>query len=589
MFGNDSLPCRNWSFGAKRPTMNADLAWEQLRAAHRYRNRLCELELDRRKLVDQATAEAYPEIQTADAEIFRLEAEIEAIRKLMKSANAKSRAKGQHIIEKAKIKVLREELKPWCDRRKAARKDAFENVAHRARLDQIDAANNDQRKQARAECGVYWGTYLAIENSCNSFRKGAPPRFMRWTGEGKLAVQLQGGLSPEEAYCGTDTRLRIERRRPHDFTTCECNACLEQRRLRIEGPIRLQGESASNLSMVHLRIGSNGRNPVWCSVPVYVHRELPADCRIKWAFLVIRRSGTTQHWSIVLSLADEEGWTKPDSSAGGAVGIDVGWRLVPDGLRVAYWIGDDGASGELILPERDFRHWSKAESIQGFRDTNFNAIRDKLADWLLTAPTGGIAVPDWLVDRTKLLRSWRSAARLAAVVIQWRGERFTGDDEIFAATEDWRKRDKHLLNYQTGIVRGLIARRSDTYRKFAAEMRRRYHTAVIEEMNLRELAQAPVVESEQSASGAFAEHRRAASCGLLLRCITESMAETVRADAKHTTMMCHSCGTIQSRFDGTVLMHTCEECATTWDQDQNAAKNLLRLGIASAPVPSETL
>ena len=50
MFGNDSLPTKIYTYGCNGgPQQNADLCREQLYLAHRYRNKLVEIERERRQ------------------------------------------------------------------------------------------------------------------------------------------------------------------------------------------------------------------------------------------------------------------------------------------------------------------------------------------------------------------------------------------------------------------------------------------------------------------------------------------------------------------------------------------------------------
>jgi transposase len=52
--------------------------------------------------------------------------------------------------------------------------------------------------------------------------------------------------------------------------------------------------------------------------------------------------------------------------------------------------------------------------------------------------------------------------------------------------------------------------------------------------------------------------------------------------ANNTTTTCHRCGTRCVWNHAAEVEHTCEHCGVAWDQDENAARNLLRLH-AEAP------
>src|SRR5436853_1789324 len=68
MFGHQSSPSQIYSYGAQAPTTNGALVEAQLRAAHRYRNDLVELERSRRTRVAEAIQAHDPGLQTLEAE-----------------------------------------------------------------------------------------------------------------------------------------------------------------------------------------------------------------------------------------------------------------------------------------------------------------------------------------------------------------------------------------------------------------------------------------------------------------------------------------------------------------------------------------
>ena len=230
---------------------------------------------------------------------------------------------------------------------------------------------------------------------------------------------------------------------------------------------------------------------------------------------------------------------------------------------------------------RDVGRWQKARDLQSIRATNFDAIVLRLAGWL-----AGRELPDWLTERTKTLRQWRSQGRLAAVVIQWRAERFDGDAEIFAEVEAWRKQDKHLWEWEHNQRRKAIAWRENVYRQFAAMLSRRYRVVCLEATDWRHFMRKVAAEEDGQGGAGAQRYLRIASPGQLSRLLAERFAEVVRVDPKHTTQRCHVCGEL-AQFDAATSLHTkCRHCGAEWDQDYNAARNLL--GAASGPVPQET-
>jgi hypothetical protein len=113
---------------------------------------------------------------------------------------------------------------------------------------------------------------------------------------------------------------------------------------------------------------------------------------------------------LVISAADPTTFIK-SSKAGHVVGVDVGYRMRPDGLRVALWDGDDGRHGELIIPHRMLPAMRHTEELVGIRDTNFDTAKLQLTRGLTTLQNP----PEWLVLDTTNLSQWKSANKLARV------------------------------------------------------------------------------------------------------------------------------------------------------------------------------
>jgi len=566
MFGNKALPSVIYKYGARRPVTNADEVDRQVRDAHRYRNKLVEIERDRRSCVNAKLMQLAPRLLSLETEIERLDNLIAEKRSEIKRANATRRRRDVTPEQRAELRQWQADRKALRTELKERKADAFADPRIRTALAKVDAEALAASKAARAASGVYWGTYCQVEQSLSGMRSGAPPRFLRFDGTGKLAVQLQGGLSVAKAFAGEDRRLIIEPVPPKAYLPGEPKALQRTR--------------------VWLRIGSDGREPIWTIVPITLHRPLPDDASIKWVYLTRRRVATKDRWSVCFVLARESGWQKPELARNGSVGVNLGWRVMDNGvergLRVARWVGDDGTEGELRLPMPDVERWKKTEDLQAIRDQRFNAAVSLLADWLADP---GCLLPDWLVERTATLRQWRSAARLAAIAIQWRGERFEGDDTAFATLEAWRKKDKHLYEWQANQLRKAIAWREDLYRNLAATLSRRYHTVCLANTDWRDLARRPTAEQAETDAGAR-RYQRVASPGALGRLLRERFAETVTVDSRHITQRCHACGEV-NQFDAAAHVRaTCRHCGAEWDQDINAARNILRA--ASGPVACET-
>ena len=118
-------------------------------------------------------------------------------------------------------------------------------------------------KQAQADSDLYWCNYDDVIASYEiarrrALREGRELRFQGWDGTGKVTVRYQQGLPVAGSA----------RERTGD--------CSSTRWTRWHGAAR-GAASGGKLarSRVRIRVGSEGREPVWLELPVVFHRPLP--------------------------------------------------------------------------------------------------------------------------------------------------------------------------------------------------------------------------------------------------------------------------------------------------------------------------
>ena len=323
---------------------------------------------------------------------------------------------------------------------------------------------------------------------------------------------------------------------------------------------------------VWIRVGSVGRAPVWCVLPVVLHRPLPVGGIVTRAKVFRQRVGLRYRWRLQLTVD-----TMPaprlgggDKDPVGTCGIDIGWRkFLGEGLRVAYLAGDDGHTEDLRLPERLVQAFRKVDSISSIRDRMFNKVVALLRRWVAHE-----RIPEWLKEDLKHVDKWRSQRKLAVVIRKWTDNRFREDASMYPFLIRWRKRDRHLCFYAESLRDQVQAGRLDLYRKFAYRVAQRYGTAVLEKMDLREFQRLPRTEDDPDAVGRW--YRKIACLHTLRDCLKHKLA-VVNVDAADTTRTCIACGLVET-FDAAVeVVHTWA-CGHTWDQDEGAARNILARG-----------
>ena len=137
-------------------------------------------------------------------------------------------------------------------------------------------------------------------------REGRELRFQPWDGTGKVTVRYQQGLAVEGAQ-GADRRLQFDPVDPLAWTS----------------PRRSERRKLAR-SRVRIRVGSEGRQPVWLELPVILHRPLPGDGTVRSASVICEKVGSRERWRLLVTVARPERARRE----GPAVAVDLGWRLL---------------------------------------------------------------------------------------------------------------------------------------------------------------------------------------------------------------------------------------------------------------------
>lgn len=303
-----------------------------------------------------------------------------------------------------------------------------------------------------------------------------------------------------------------------------------------------------------------------------------------------------------------------EQALGGFCAVNFGTgRSLPGGIRVAYAVGDDGEERELLLDHEHLGKWEYAETLQGHRDLHFNAAKEALTAWLAGRERPVCIVGQWayfadrirdgdehvradyeawkalsdgwntkdcvppeLRERCAQIALWKSRDRLARVVDDW--QRFPGDELIYAALCRWRVREAHLRQLQTGIMRRALERRELEYRTFAAKLAKRYKVIFVEDTDYNKLRRRPKSEEAQDQAAARARMNEA-SPGLLRSYLKERFAVCELVDGTKISVIHAGCGAEEEWDRKTELRHRCSRCGVEYDQDANAARNILARGM----------
>ncbi|HEX5321651.1 MAG TPA: zinc ribbon domain-containing protein, partial [Stellaceae bacterium] len=280
-----------------------------------------------------------------------------------------------------------------------------------------------------------------------------------------------------------------------------------------------------------------------CRWPLLYHRPLPDGAVVKALTISRRRSrpGTgprSWQWSVSLSVEVPA----PDAPDGVACGIDLGWRKIEDGVRVATTVGEDDAIEHVVLPLA----WLDAR-----RAAAETAGRLRVAARDLVLPP---QVAD--ADREKVRDL---ADRLQALPKEARG-----------TARDWLDEYKNAA----GTIGRLERQRRDLYRVAAARLVRRYSMIGIDGSGLATIARDRSMPPEVRRMRTWtAPHELMQALSVAAR----REGVVLRQVSGSSTIVCHRCRhsnavSVAQRLE---LVWRCAGCGALWDQDENAARNCL--------------
>lgn len=545
-------------------------AFEVLELVHQYRNQLVEIELSRRAAAEAVVRFACPDWAALKDRCEELKT---AVNELVAARKAANRAARRRVP--APADGLEEQRAAWEQARdveRARRRSAYNDTD----LEAVSAINKARKLAARGASQLYWCNYRLVERAMGKIHKGPPPVFRPFHGEGRMGTQWQYGLTVDEMLGGNDTQLRV--------LPCTTPRLTHSRR----GVPLPQSTHPDRRRDLWFRIASNAQGrPVWGRWTLIYDRPVPPGSSIREA--VVRRSvvGSKERWELLLTLHVPVEHARPSNlAASGACGIDIGYRTFEDGSqRVAVAIGTDGHREELRIDEGWLLRYGRVEGIQSDRDLLFNEARARLQQWLAAREQ----LPEWLADVRPTLAVWRSCQRLSKLVYEWHRyrPRVAGEEMVLPALLEWREREEHLQHYQFQMLDQLLANRQHQYRNWLSELRERYATMYVEDMNLNEAihdVEAP--EEEQEVTSLQRRKARAVALSKFLDAVFECGSLVVTVDPANTTLQCHACGRLTAIDAASQLTYQCEHCQVTWDQDDNAARNILARGLVLPQVPS---
>lgn len=550
---------------------------------------------ERKRLRQQARKKiATPVI---DFELFAIKSQIKEARQKVNDARKAARENRRGSIQ---VKALIQELKT----RKAARQALLkrrntdnppskdELAASRQRVkeiaDQLDdeyeqepntlpAVENARKKavvairQRFSELGLHWGNYNAVIDSYETARsqaikKGIDLKFHAFTGEGRLTSQIQGGMTQADLLSCAKGQVSAQPE-PNDITSRKRAPMMHDLVMRVDS------EAGGSWAML-------------------MSRPFPDDAKIKQVQLVRRRVASHYRESVVMTAT---GNVEIPKAVGDVVAVDLGWRRLTNGIRVATFVYEDGQVDHIICPERVISMLQHCDDIRSRRDEMRLAILARIAR--IQNDTGFYGFrngPTELAALASGIRQTPPAAfgRIARLAWAWKEypDWRSGD---FDAINEWRRKDKRLWEEEANLRDHALAVRLDHYRKEATRVLNNVGTLVLEKFDIAKIALKETPSGDETEQvQAMRHYRMIAAPGLLRQwLIIQANKRGIEIPPGHEGESNNphaDCGTRHAVPDEKALRRYCPRCGSYYDVDENACRVMLKAYLEHDPEPDSS-
>ncbi len=548
------MQIRVYEYGCGRGQIDGlDLAIEQMRRRIEFWNSMVEIDNDVREKME-ALLFAGPD----EAELQSLR---ELLKNLLRNGTGDQSDENSTTKHREQVRALQSATRAKLASVKQTRKD---NAAkHRTQLRELDNERKARIAEVQARAGLYWANRDEIRRRYEfarpkAMREGRQLRPQVWNEEGRICIQFPRGLLVPSAF-QRNGRLQID---AIPEKAWDSQSRSERRRLA--------------RTRLRLRVAANrDRSPIWLDIPVVLHRRMPKDGVIRSVSFIRERVGLNWRHRVLFTVAEPAPPNLAPSER--AVGLDLGWRLTPYGLRVVYWADDSGARGELVLPLSDLIEFKRIGNLGGAIVNAHTRTVSSIGSFLRRH-----TIPVELKQLAKEAVRSSSPQTLVVLFERWRQCRFSGDRYPFTVLRRWYRQYIHLWTWQANLRDQLLRRRRELYRRFAVDLSCHYGRIFVNDIQLNRKVLRPA--SVEALIPIQRYHRFIAAISVLCR-ILQSACEKrgvvlKRLRCKGATTSCHVCGMVDDWNPRTTTTHTCSKCGQSWDQDYNAARQVLIQGLA---------
>ncbi len=455
---------------------------EQLRLVFIYRLCLWRASITSRELYRQRRREHFPELEATENELKR-QREIFS------------------ILDPKEDKKARQELKIRIQQLNAKHKEQRDAAKNEPKFEATVAEDRERetvlRKALRAHLssmGLFYGTYMLAEEADKRAKQGKmDPAHPRWDGTGSLGIQLQGGRSAAQLFRMKDANIRIEQT---ELSHWENRKYGFDNNLSTEEPGEKPGRKKGARTIVHYRLCSKDHKAVFIPMQTMYHRALPEDSKVTWAKLVVGRSGERKIYSIQFTV--ESKLNERQEFGSGTVVV----CLNEDTIKYADLFDVDNPQIFAFDPRL-----ARVAQLQSTRDQERDRMVATIKGWMHSQEDDddgeGLDLPEWLREEVERNTTNASCRKLCRLFRLWSANRIQNDEDILEKLSKWVYHENHLYQWQEDMRGNALRARKNAYRVFAAQMRRKYRSLIIDDRNLN----APELKTFDRNESALSEFR----------------------------------------------------------------------------------
>lgn len=262
----------------------------------------------------------------------------------------------------------------------------------------INACYSSKVKRARHKCACMPGVYMDIEKAVKAASKDSPYRLKtpQFEHRGKVGIQLTGkdkGATVQDVLSGRSPKLKIEILdtpvHKGGYNAISINKARTFDRHARERALREQLFASGKAqppfrkaAIARIRLeGRSEKTYKYIDVPFVMHRPLPEDGVIKWAYLYVKRIGYVPKYQIQFTLESKEFTTK-ESKLTNVIAVVPGWRRLDNGNVLVATTWDGEKTGTLEIPCKAYDERLFVTRLLSYGDVHFEHVTDKLAGWI---------------------------------------------------------------------------------------------------------------------------------------------------------------------------------------------------------------